>query len=772
MADNQVTIVEKNIAFKIANQFPAYFREYGPELVDMVEQYYRFVETDSSMGVHNARRMFEYRDVGTTLSSMVIFFKKKYMADLPPIDDDKTVRFLIRNIMDLYRRKGTESGLRLFFRMFYEEDIQVRYPSQFMFKPSDSKWRTGTYLQLFKNHNLFYNTEKTVEYTYADLLSKDITGSISKATAIVDKINFVYLNSTLTPIIYLVKVKGSFAKYDDILARFGGEDIAFGKLNGSASSIEIDPEDYIATTGNNIGDIFHIESTFGTGGKAIVTKLVEEFTGTVDYKLLDGGFGYTIDNTKILSSNQVIILDNDPALFEILEVLVDTAGNEGTVIGQNSSTVGVKMEPGQEFAMGRDISTRDRTTNITLTQYNPNTETGEIFGVAPKNDSSPGPLYANTGNPDHAKVEALTNVETVSLITDIINPFTLVPLNSSDFNANPPAAAAFSGSANPINLSTPMNQAFDLTPFDIGTILSFENINPGEDYINDTFTLVLDEQMIAYERYEQVLLIADFNAGFSPGDTIYQASTDTNGIITKIDNDLQALYVRPFSYYGFKSSTASDAITYKGSTYDVLAVERDYSSKRFGESAVVKNRTLFSQGKILEAEIRDSGFAYVDGEVCFLADDDGKRHAKGILRANSQGITAGFWGSQTSHINGFRTNIETGIFEYYDSKKKIQDSDYYQEYSYEIRSTVAVEKYDKVVKDTVHLAGTKMFGNFIYNKSVGPKLTHKFQVRVKDDYIVGGSDVVGPNQDVGDQTVRADTVLYSVDTTNITADNS
>jgi len=772
MADNQVTLVEKNIAFKIANQFPAYFREYGPELVDMVEQYYRFVETDPKMGVYNSRRMFEYRDVGTTLSSMIIFFKKKYMSDLPPIEDDTTVRFLIRNIMDLYRRKGTESGLRLFFRMFYEEDIIVRYPSQFMFKPSDSKWRTGTYLQLYKNHNSFYNSSKTIEYTYADLLSKDITGSISKATAIVDKINFVYLNSTLTPIVYLVKVKGNFTKYDDILARFGGEDIAFGKLNGSASSILIDPEDYIATTGNNVGDIFNIKSTFGTGGKAIVTKLVEEFTGTVDYKLLDGGFGYTIPNTKILSSNQVVILDNDPPLFEILEVLVDTDGNEGTVIGQNSSTVGIKMEPGEEFAFSRAISTRDRTTNITLTQYNPATETGEIFGVAPKNDSAPGPLYANTGNIEHAKVEALTNIESISLITDIINPFTLVPLNSSNFNANPPAAELMSGSANPVTLATPMNQAFDLTPFDIGTIESFENINPGEDYINDTFTLVLDEQMIAFERYEQVLLIADFNAGFSPGDTIYQGSTNTNGIITKIDNDLQALYVRPFSYYGFKSSSGTDSITYKGSTYDVLAVERDYTSKRFGESAIVKNRTLFSQGKILEAEIRDSGFAYVDGEECFLVDDDGKKHAKGILSSDSQGITAGFWGSQTSHINGFRTNVDTGIFEYYDSKRKIQDSDFYQEYSYEIRSTVAVEKYEKVLKDTVHLAGTKMFGNFIYNKAVGPDLTHKFQLRVKDDYIVGGSDIVGPNQDVGDQTVRADTVLYSVDSGNITSDNS
>ena len=79
MADNQVTLVEKNIAFKIAQQFPAIYRENGKELVDMVEQYYRFVESEPNMGVYNTRRMFEYRDVGTTLAEMIVYFKKKFM---------------------------------------------------------------------------------------------------------------------------------------------------------------------------------------------------------------------------------------------------------------------------------------------------------------------------------------------------------------------------------------------------------------------------------------------------------------------------------------------------------------------------------------------------------------------------------------------------------------------------------------------------------------------------------------------------------------------
>ena len=43
---------------------------------------------------------------------------------------------------------------------------------------------------------------------------------------------------------------------------------------------------------------------------------------------------------------------------------------------------------------------------------------------------------------------------------------------------------------------------------------------------------------------------------------------------------------------------------------------------------------------------------------------------------------------------------------------KIQDNDYYQEFSYAIKSSVLVEKYRDVVQNLLHPAGTKMFGTY------------------------------------------------------------
>ena len=740
--------IEKKIAFKIPQQFPAIYREENAELVQLVQDYYEFLETTPNQGVYNSRRMFEYRDITTTLDSMIIFFQKKYLSDLPLLED-ASVRIVVKKILDLYRRKGSESGIVLFFRMFYNEDVEINNPAQFVLKPSDSKWQTGTYLQMVPNSGVFYARDGVTYYQYSDLLAKNITGSTSGAKAAVDKINFILLNGTLTPILYLTNVKGMFAKYDNIMARIDGQDVSFGVLNGSASELHIDL-DYGGTTGNAIGDKFKIQSKYGNGGEVIVTETEDKFTGIVDYTLTDGGFGYTIQNTRLEVSDQVLVLPNEDFNFTNLERLTDTGGNIGTVIGQNASAVGIKMDAGDEFNISRPITTMDRTPNVAISG---------IFTVSAKNSSSPGNLYPDTTLVTDVKVESLSNIETVNLITDLMTPFLSVPLNASNYNDSP-ATATMSGAADPVTLSTPLDQAFNLSPFQIGTIDAFENVNPGEDYTNDVFTLVRDPVMIAFDRYEQVLIMPVLSASFSVGDSIEQPSSGVSGVITGIDTDGSFIKVRPYAYYGFETSS----ITHKGSTYVVSASERDYTSETFGANADMRSKTQFATGRISAVKVSNSGFGYLDQETVFVVDDDGVKHARGTLKADTQGITAGFWGSETSQLNGFKDG------KYYDSRNKIHDSNLYQEFSYEILSTVDLSVYEETLKKNVHLAGTRLFGRFVYKKKAEVGLGHRFYASKKEDQLIGGPDIVGPNQPGVQIKYTSDRNTISVDTVNLKAD--
>ena len=755
MPVNNAKEVEKQISFKIAQQFPAIYRENNDELVSLVTDYYKFLETTPNQSVYNSRRLFEYRDITTTLSSMIIFFQKKFLADLPLLDDT-SVRLVVKNILDLYRRKGSSASVILFFRMFYQEDVEIFNPSKYILKPSSSKWQTGNYLQMIPNNGLFYNTAGDAFYEYVDLLSKTITGSVSKAEAAVDKINFILLNNTLTPILYLSNLKGTFKRFDDIIARVNGEDVSFGVLNGSASEVVVDL-DFGGTTGNNIGDTVLIKSEFGNGGVAIVTDTEDEFTGIVDYTLEDGGFGYTIANTRLEVSNQVVILNNPDLSFVPLERITDSGGNEGTVIGQNTSAVGIKMDAGFRLDITRPITTLDRTPNITFTSA---ASGGEIFSISDKNDSSPGLLYPDTNDVTDVKVESLSNIETIALITDPIAPFLGVTLNAANYNASP-ATQPMSGSVDPVVLGTVLEDAFDLTPFEIGTIDSFVNINPGADYVNDVFTLVRDEVMIAFDRYEQRLVIDPFSAAFSIGDDITQPSTGVAGVITGINVDRGFIQVRPYAYYGFRTAP----INHEGTAYTVIATERDYTTDVYGANAEMVSRTQFATGRISEVKVLNSGFGYLNEEIVFLTNAAGSTLAKGQLFAGSQGITAGFWGSETSHVNGYKADGT-----YYDSQNRIHDSDFYQEYSYQIKSTVDFDSYKDTLKQNVHLAGTRIFGAFSYKKKQVVGVTAKFGRTIKTDPLIGGDPIVGPNQASTIPKYSSDRTTITVDTINLKVD--
>lgn len=750
--------IEKFISYQIERQFPAIFREDGSELVALVKYYYEFLENDVSafyiqgtrivngtsesfsetfkvrsdaeqrlfylktlpsysnlvlkedknQSVYNNRRLFEYRDIDNTLESMVIFFKNKYMKDLP-LEGDAT-RFAVKNILDLYRRRGTQEGVELFFRLFYNEDVDIYYPAEAILKPSSSTWNSGIFLQLFP----------TDVINLKDLTGKSIYGSISKAEAVVDRVLFILVNNVLTPILYLGNVRGTFVGFDDIYSFINGNTVNFGRVYGSLDAVEINQKDTRATNGNKIGDLVNVTYPGARGGKAIVTDVSQNITGEIFYEIDEAGFGYTKDNTLLLVSNQIIFSYNLFENLEVLETLQDQFGNRGIVIGGNENIVGVKMESGLEFT-ANSIITSARSANtyfsiigdeivvpdgdiIILNESVANTYFSsnviyEYLSIVPKNDTSPGPLYPEVANTEilSVKLEELSNVETISLITDRIDNFLDVQINSSNYN-DPPALVPMSGTADPVTLSTPLNLAFNLEPFEIGSIKRFSNTNPGRNYINRVFAVAYDPVMYSFDVYNQVLVMETISATFEVGSILTQGTT--TGKITRIVDN--TIFVIPYTYAGFNTS---QPITFNGKSYNVLSVSRDYDSNKIGFNAEINAITQFAVGKILSVAITNSGYGYVDKDPVTITNNLGNVLAVGIAKARGQGRIEGRWSSKESHLN-------------FQDGKVLQDSDFYQEYSYRISSTTDINTYKTTLTDIAHLAGTKMFGEFVLKDEV------------------------------------------------------
>ena len=333
--------VRDHISPTIAEQFPALYREEGDFLVEFVKAYY---EHNESIMDRNVPKL---RDVDTTLASFLIFFKKKYLQSLP-LDTVVDTRFIIKHIQDLYKRKGSEESLRLLFRMFFDEDIEVFYPSTAILKPSDSIWGGAVYLEL--------KTVASVE-NYPIQRGDKLRGSISNASGFVDDIIFVNFSGALTPITYLSNLSGTFITDDSFFVTRLGVTNNYGKiLSGSISEVNIKPSQ--RTSGQNVGDkIKLISPQQGTSATGTVRTISTNTTGKIDFDLLDGGFGYSTASASAsaatkaeklalndkMTSNQVMIVSGATAIASIKVgnyILAEAAtGSKNTVISGGGRVV-------------------------------------------------------------------------------------------------------------------------------------------------------------------------------------------------------------------------------------------------------------------------------------------------------------------------------------------------------------------------------------------------------------------------------------------------
>ena len=117
--------------------------------------------------------------------------------------------------------------------------------------------------------------------------------------------------------------------------------------------------------------------------------------------------------------------------------------------------------------------------------------------------------------------------------------------------------------------------------------------------------------------------------------------------------------------------------------------------ERAGLSAKINVAATTSTGLIKTLDISRSGYGYEDGETVTMTGGD--EVISGTAIVNNHGVAPGFHRSNRGSLN---------------DDKYLHDNDFYQEYSYEVRAEIPLDKYKQPLKDIVHLAGTRLFGRF------------------------------------------------------------
>jgi hypothetical protein len=167
------------------------------------------------------------------------------------------------------------------------------------------------------------------------------------------------------------------------------------------------------------------------------------------------------------------------------------------------------------------------------------------------------------------------------------------------------------------------------------------------------------------------------------------------------ENDDEMLFEDGYNVY---SEQIGDVVgQLGGSRARVVSQDDDPLSSIMGVDAVVSSEVTTANGNVTDLTVIDSGFNYYTGETVTFNKGAGSSVGSAIVTEMKQGTGQGYHRTNDSLLS---------------ADKYLQDDDYYQEFSYEIRSGITLDRYSDMLKNILHVAGTKPFARFVSHSGI------------------------------------------------------
>ena len=739
--------IEKYISPFIESQFPLFYQEEGPIFIDFMKAYYEWMETSGNI-INVSRSLLEYDDIDQTMETFLKYFKNKYINSLPEnILGNK--RLLIKHILDLYRSKGADASYKLLFRMIFNEDIDIYVPGQYIFKLSDNDWTVPRYIEVSDNPYL------------QNLIGKKIYSSSTVSTALVENYYTKQVNGKIVNVLLLSNLIGNF-KYGEQIYCEDIPEITFDNapiIFGSLSSVSI----VNGGLGYEIGDLLNVEGA-GTEGLARVTSTRDK-NGEVTFELIDGGFGFSLDAVVSIDGKAVSISN----ITNTNPVIVTTSEDNGLSSG---NSLRIDFVEGMLEINNTGYNYYANVVNSTSFEVYTNPAlTTSLDGTAYTPYLAGGYVFINTGGQNASfEIGSIVNKEIVYLNTDTIDDYYNADLETSTagYALSVTSINGTFTAGNQVKMNNITTREIDCS------ILNVSNLNIGETLSNtslgisnvsvllsdSSYVLVKgsditnanllpgviltsstsNTQIQILNLYPTITVNATANIVFSnstvievngqtgyffQGETIFNQNSVSNAVITSVkrnDNwNFPAVTVPDIDNLGSRieysltfvekeiGTIASLTNINPGTGYAldpfVTVVEpliyqqqiNDGKNGYKGFDATISATAGYAQGIVTSVKIVDSGFGYERDRFINLNSSINPYSVTGRSVVDSTGISEGYWKNNKSFLS---------------DEMYLQDSDYYQNYSYEIVANKMKDVYEGYVKELVHPVGMKMFGRF------------------------------------------------------------
>lgn len=293
---------------------------------------------------------------------------------------------------------------------------------------------------------------------------------------------------------------------------------------------------------------------------------------------------------------------------------------------------------------------------------------------------------------------SLAYTETIIINTDYLYDYRNVKL-SADGYGFPKLPTA--------NVTTKLYNALSYPNTVVGRISQLFNINPGKNYNAKPFVYIYEPLLrTMYKRSKLDLTITNSTQQFTPGEVITSVTKDARGLV--LSSNSTVLTVENMRTFANNDFTINAVIigTTSGGQATITNIDIDTANTYEGSDSVILTKFSSGNGAVTGLSPISSGFNFFESEeVTFYKNDSSVGSA--IVHLGGVGTSKGYYQTQDS----FTSN-----------RNKIRDGNYYQEYSYDVISSISYDKYKNLLKQIMHVAGTKNFFTFVYKNNINSSL--------------------------------------------------
>ena len=623
--------------------------------------------------VENIQQLLNYSDPDHTISDFLTQMKSEFLNTIPSDTDDAvSTRKLIKNIKSLYRAKGTAKAHKAFFRILFNETAEVYTPSDDMLRVSDGSWNVQTFLRC--TQTLLQQAQDPIFLTGQTITQANdpSSGTVNEATAIVETV--LKFQEGSTQIIEIVlnteTTTGTFVNGAEVTGISNIDpDLTIGVTVSQALSTAV-----ITNNGNTltVGD----EATLTGGAGAGARVQIQDLSGAGVSEVIVNAVGanYEEGDTLTFSSGtaeaKVSIVNGGIApetgsldIHVELEIGTITGGGSGDLLLEDA----VDNGNGGKFL---DSSTTMQDFEVRTALEN---ESGAILQEEYIDDSADRIYVVNQEHEEDRPygMEATDHIVLEDLVASTgYNGNKIVQQNATGTGDITDIRMIASGSG----YTTLPTATIDGTRF-----IGLENTTSSE--VSDFSRIELEQGgRIANESSFAVLNVQ--GATVIPyGDDIGRA---TSLSIIEHGINFTSAPTLAFPHYAVLKTVSG-----------TISADETFTSNVSGATGTVVDFTapLLKYTATTSELVEGDTVTFSGSETAIVAKTD---PLTGSATIGAQITTAGAYINQDGHLS--------------EGSKKIQDSLYYQDYSYVIRVAESINKWRDSIKRAVHPSGFYVTG--------------------------------------------------------------